>query len=81
MPKAPTAAEARDEEIRTDIKLLRAMRSEPGGTQLDWADAIGRSKALVNKWLKKLADDGLVEGTLGKWSITRKGYNALEKLP
>jgi hypothetical protein len=75
-------AEARDdEEVRTDIKLLRAMHAEPNGSQLDWANAIGRAKSLVNKRLKKLEGEKMVEVSLGKWSLTRKGNTALEKLP
>jgi hypothetical protein len=75
-------AEARDdEEVKTDIKLLRAMHAEPNGSQLDWANAIQRAKSLVNKRLKKLEGEKMVEVSLGKWSLTRKGNNALEKLP
>ncbi|MFZ2107471.1 MAG: hypothetical protein WAV18_19210, partial [Roseiarcus sp.] len=81
-PTTEQLAEDRDdEEVRTDVKLLRAMHAEPNGSQLDWANAIGRAKSLVNKRLKKLKGEKMVEASLGKWSITRKGNIALEKLP
>jgi hypothetical protein len=81
-PTTRVDADARDDDaIGTDVKLLRAMRDDPGGTQLDWANAIGRAKSLVNKRLQKLASEKIVETALGRWSVTKKGINALEKLP
>jgi hypothetical protein len=80
-PTTIADAETREaEEVATDIKLLRAMRADPSGTQRDWANAIGCSKSLVNKRMKKLEDGKLVEGSLGKWTVTAKGGAALEKL-
>jgi hypothetical protein len=80
-PTTEQLAEDRDDEaIGTDVKLLRAMRAVPGGTQLDWANAIGRAKSLVNKRLQKLASEKIVEVSLCRWSITKKGIAALEKV-
>ena len=81
-PTTPIDAEARDdEEVRTDIKLLRALDANPNGSQSDWGNAIERAKSIVNRQLKRLERDKMVQVELGKWSITKKGKNALEKLP
>jgi hypothetical protein len=82
MPTTPIDAETRDDEaIRTNIKLLRAMDANPNGSQSDWGNAIERAKSIVNRQLKRLERDKMVQVELGKWSITKKGKNALEKLP
>ncbi len=78
-PATEDDAERREaSEIDTDHALLRAIRAEPDASQMAWATAIGKSKALVNKKLQKMKGEKLVDVTLGKWSLTEKGKKACE---
>jgi len=71
---SPEAAEERVQQgISTTRALLRAMAANPGGSQREWATAIGRAVGLVNKNLQKLKDERLVEDIIGKWKLTAKG--------
>jgi hypothetical protein len=78
-PATEADAEQREEaEINVDVALLRAMLADPGGSQADWAQRIGRAKSIVNRKLKKLERSRLVEQILNRWTITARGKNALE---
>lgn len=68
------AAEREANDANSDLALLRAMESNPSGSQLEWAMAIGRSKSNVNTRIQKLKSRKFVEeGLAGKWRITPKG--------
>jgi hypothetical protein len=69
------AAEREKNEGNLDLALLRAMETNPDGTQLEWAFAIGiKSKSAVNARIQKLKRKKLVEERLdGKWRLTPKG--------
>ncbi len=73
------SAEAR-ENSDSNIKraLLKAMIAAPEGTQAEWANAIGRSKSTVNGHLQKLKREKFVKETLGKWSVTPQGKEAVQ---
>ncbi|WP_034996695.1 AAA family ATPase [Beijerinckia mobilis] len=74
IPVSAEAAEERAQQgINTTRALLKAMAENPGGSQREWAAAIGRAVGLVNKNLQKLKDQRLVEDVLGKWKLTAKG--------
>jgi hypothetical protein len=74
-----TVEQGQKSDADTSIALLRAMLAEPGGTQADWAAAIGRSKGRVNAWLQKLKTMKLVAEGLGKWRVTQKGMKEIEE--
>jgi hypothetical protein len=57
--------------------LLAAMISDPTGTQADWGGAINQSKGRVNGHLQRLEKERLVVERLNKWSITKKGIEAV----
>jgi hypothetical protein len=81
-PASEQAADDRQQaEVDTDRKLLLAMIAEPGATQQQWAQVIGRAKSLVNKKLQRLRGEKLVDETLGKWTVTPKGKKAVEAIP
>jgi hypothetical protein len=81
MPASSIDIEDRDARaIATDIKLLRAMTANPSGSQLEWAISIQTSKANVNRLLKKLVGEKMVEVDLGRHSLTKKAKTALEKV-
>jgi len=61
----------------TGRKLLLAMLENPDGSQGDWAKAVGMAKSSINCWLKKLKADKLVDGVLGKSSVTPRGQRAV----
>ena len=65
-------------EINLDAALLRAMRDNPGGKQVEWANTIGRDKSNVNRRLQRLKGEKLVDVMLGVWAITLKGEKALK---
>ncbi|HXN88835.1 MAG TPA: AAA family ATPase [Methylocella sp.] len=57
--------------------LLAAMIADPTGTQADWGVAINQSKGRVNGHLQRLGKERLVVKRLNKWSITKKGNEAV----
>jgi hypothetical protein len=57
--------------------LLAAMIADPTGTQADWGAAINQSKGRVNGHLQRLEKERLVVNRLNKWSITKKGIEAV----
>jgi hypothetical protein len=59
----------------TKLELLRAMLTEPKGTQRDWAMKINLSVSTVNEKLKILESEKLVKKTLDAWFLTPKGEN------
>jgi hypothetical protein len=63
-------------ENETARALLRQLHDNPGGSQQDWANAIGCSKSLINRHLKGLQTGGYAANELGEWSITPKGEKA-----
>jgi hypothetical protein len=63
-----------------DIALLKALRDNPGGTQEDWGNAIGKAKSVVNRRLGKLQNEKLVENKLGRWQITKTGLDAFKSV-
>ena len=73
---AQAVEEKRQSEADIDIALLKTMIEEPGSTQQAWANAIGRAQSRVNSRLYKLKAEKLVEVTLGKWIVTKKGRKA-----
>jgi hypothetical protein len=75
------AAEREKNEGNLDLALLRAVNSNPDGSQADWATAIGlRSKSTVNKKLQRLKDKKMVEERLtGKWRLTPKGQRETDQ--
>jgi hypothetical protein len=80
-PIAAVAAQEREQQaVKTDTRLLCAMRDKPAASQKEWAAAIERTGSLVNKRLKALRREKLVETALGKWTLTAKGRAALENL-
>ena len=54
------------------------MLAEPGATQQQWADAIGRAKSKVNARLQRLKGEKLVDVALGRWTVTTKGRKSVE---
>jgi AAA domain len=62
-----------------DRRLLKAMLSNPEGTQADWANEIARSKGSVNDRLQKLKKLKLVDEGLGKWRLTPQGIKEAER--
>lgn len=74
--------------IDDENRLLLVMSRNKEDSQADWALACGwangagiPNKARVNRTLKKLSDQALVEKTrLGRWRLTGKGRKALEEL-
>ncbi len=78
-PSSEQAAEDRQQaEVNTDRSLLLAMIAEPGATQQQWADAIGRAKSKVNARLQRLKAERLVDVALGRWTVTTKGRKSVE---
>jgi hypothetical protein len=82
LPVIRPIAEADDDarqqtEADLSTALLRAMKDSPEAKQADWAAAIGRDKANVNRRLNKLKGEKLVADVLGKWTLTPKGEKAL----
>jgi hypothetical protein len=83
LPVLRPSTEADDEqreavETNLDAALLRAMRDNPTGRQVEWGEAIGlKSKGSVNKRLQRLKTDKLVESLMGRWIISPKGEKAL----
>jgi hypothetical protein len=65
-------------QARADIALLNAMIINPLGPQSEWANAIGRSKSVVNRTLRELQKQKLCEEALGKWKVTGKAKKELE---
>ena len=80
MPATEHDAEERRDSAQTIKRaLLRAMAAEPSASQATWAATIGCSKSTVNGALQGLKSERLAEATLGKWSLTPKGKNALDQ--
>ena len=78
-PSSEQAAEDRQQaELNTDRALLLAMIAEPGATQQQWADAIGRAKSKVNARLQRLKGEKLVDVALGRWTVATKGRKSVE---
>jgi len=80
----PATAEDEDEREKVsadrDKKLLMAMHADPGGTVRDWATAASLSKSAIERTLNRLAkpaSDKLVKNSLGKWSLTNTGFDAI----
>jgi hypothetical protein len=57
--------------------LLAAMIADPTGTQADWGVVINQSKGRVNGHLQRLKKERFVVERLNKWTITKKGIEAL----
>jgi hypothetical protein len=78
MPSTAEAVEDREaEDTNLDRMLLKTIRDNPTGTQRDWAKAIGKSLGALNRRLQRLKEAKLLEGLLGKWTITPKGQQAI----
>jgi hypothetical protein len=78
-PSSAEAAEDRQQaEVNTDRALLLAMIADPGATQQQWAQTIGRAKSKVNARLQRLKGEKLVDVALGRWTVTAKGRKSVE---
>ena len=77
-PSTEAAAETL-EKSNADARrgLLAAMIADPAGTQADWGVAIKQSKGRVNGHLQRLEKERFVVERLNKWSITKKGIEAV----
>ena len=72
--------EAREQaDTDVSIALLKAMQGAPKAQQRQWADTINRPVSTVSRRLHKLKDEKLVGVAMGKWSLTHKGEEELEK--
>ena len=61
-----------------DAKILRILLAEPRTSQGDLATKIGRSKSSINGKLKTLSRHGMLDESLGIYTVTSKGKKALE---
>lgn len=84
-PLTPTEEVTREDEARKDEDaLLAAMATKPGASLADLADAVGWTvgaggapyKSKVERVLKKLRHEKLVEQRRGKWQLTKAGKEA-----
>jgi hypothetical protein len=73
------AEERKTQEGNVELALLKTMIENEEGTQRDWAFKIGKGQSSVGFLLKKLEKDKYVSASFGKWHITTKGRNAVEK--
>jgi hypothetical protein len=67
--------------VSRDLAILRAIRDDPTGSLSTWSRKSGVPKPTVDRRLKQLTlpkQGKLVEKTLGKWSLTRTGQDAIE---
>jgi AAA domain len=77
-PSSEQASEDRDRaEVDTGRALLRAMITNHNATQRDLAIAVGCSGSSINRNLKALRADKLVEQILDKWIVTPRGKKAI----
>jgi hypothetical protein len=80
----PSSAEVADERekasVNRDVALLKAMRSEPGGSFNSWSATTGVHRSSIARMLNRLAkpsDGKLVKKTLDKWTLTPAGVEAI----
>jgi DNA-binding MarR family transcriptional regulator len=59
-----------------DRKLLKAVIDNPSATIRDYATATGLSRSAIDRRLKRLEKERLVEHVLDQWMITPKGQKA-----
>ena len=77
-PSSEEVAEDRQQsEQNTERALLRAMVETPGATIRDYGTAIVCPKSTVERKLKRLEKEKLVEHVLDKWTVTAKGRKAI----
>jgi hypothetical protein len=77
-PSSEADAETREKSNADASRaLLAAMIADPAGTQADWGVATNQSKGRVNGHLQRLEKERLVVERLNKWSITKKGIEAV----
>ena len=72
------AEERQQSQEAADRALLRAMITNPGKAIRTYGDAIGRSKSSVERSLRRLEKEKLVENLAGKWRITARGQKAAD---
>jgi len=65
----------------TGRRLMRAMLSNPDGTQADWAKALNMAKSSINECLVRLKAGKLVTHISGKWKVGQKGWAAVKNSP
>lgn len=77
-PASQEAAEDREEaDADTDRTLLRAMAEQPGATVRELSTVTRISKSAIDRKLKSFQAQKLAEKVLNKWTITKKGREAV----
>jgi len=77
-PASEQAAENRQHvEASANRAALRVLVEMPDASQQDFATAVGCSKSSVNRRLRSLGKERLVEHVLDKWTITEKRRRAI----
>jgi len=82
LPASIEDADARESAIAAkDTRLLRALADSPSGSLSTWAAAAGMSRSKADRTLHRLAKAKpvLVHQTLGKWTLTKPGKEALKE--
>ena len=82
LPATVEDAEARETaHVNKDIGLLRALADNPSGSLSTWSAAAGMSRSKANRTLHYLARQkpNLARQTLGKWTLTKAGKEALDE--
>jgi hypothetical protein len=80
LPATVEDAEARETGIvYKDTRLLRVLADNPSGYLSTWSAAAGINRSKANRTLHKLAKEkpSLTRQTLGKWTLTKAGKEAL----
>ena len=72
------AEERQTQEANSELALLKAMIENEEGSQREWAIRIGKSVAGVSFLLKKLERGKYARERLGKWRVTKAGYEAAD---